>query len=119
MGYIGQAPTDVPLDGDVCQAWVNFNGAGTVSINDSFNVSSITDITTGAYRVTYTNAMSNTDYSVVANNIGSTSSWSVRTVVTNYENHALTTTTCAVNSIRFDTSNTIDMDAISVQIFGS
>jgi len=50
----------------VCQAWVNFNGTGTIAIRDSHNVSSLTDNTTGDYQVNYTNAMSNTTYSVTA-----------------------------------------------------
>ena len=29
--------------GQLCKAWVNFNGSGSVSIRDHFNVSSITD----------------------------------------------------------------------------
>jgi len=48
----------------VCQAWVNFNGTGTVAIRDSYNVSSITDRGTGAYTINLTNAMPNANYSV-------------------------------------------------------
>lgn len=40
-----------------CRAWVNFNGTGTVAIRASGNVSSITDLDTGHYRVNFTNAM--------------------------------------------------------------
>lgn len=40
-----------------CRAWVNFNGTGTVAIRASGNVSSITDLGVGAYRVNFTNAM--------------------------------------------------------------
>ena len=46
----------------VCQAWVNFNGTGTVAIRDSYNVSSITDNGTGDYLVNFTNAMANVNY---------------------------------------------------------
>jgi len=46
----------------VCQAWVNFNGSGTPSIRDSYNVSSITDNGTGDYAVNFTTAMANTNY---------------------------------------------------------
>jgi len=41
----------------VCQAWVNFNGTGTVAIRDSHNCSSITDHSTGNWTVVYTNAI--------------------------------------------------------------
>jgi hypothetical protein len=61
------------LDGDqtgsqpifAARAWIRFNGTGTIAINDSGNVASITDLGTGYYRVTYTTAMSSTNYCVV------------------------------------------------------
>lgn len=46
----------------LCRAWVNFNGTGTVAIRASFNVSSITDHGTGEYTVTYTTAMVDVNY---------------------------------------------------------
>ena len=46
------------------RAWVNFNGAGTVAIRASFNVSSITENGTGDYTVNFTNAMVDANYSV-------------------------------------------------------
>lgn len=46
------------------KAWVNFNGKGTIEINDDYNVSSITDNGTGRYTVNFTNAMSNANYAV-------------------------------------------------------
>ena len=51
--------------GQLAKAWVNFNGSGTVAIQDNFNVSSITDNGTGNYTITYTNAMSDANYSAV------------------------------------------------------
>jgi len=47
------------------KAWVQFNGQGTVTINGSFNVSSITDNGTGDYTVNFTTAMPNINYSAV------------------------------------------------------
>ena len=47
------------------KAWVNFNGTGTVAIRDSFNVSSITDLSTGKYKITYSSAFSNTNYCIL------------------------------------------------------
>jgi hypothetical protein len=49
-----------------CRAWVNFNGSGTVAIRASGNVSSITDISTGQYRVNFTSAMPDANYAAVA-----------------------------------------------------
>jgi hypothetical protein len=46
----------------MARAWVNFNGTGTVAINASANVSSITDNQTGDYSVNFTTAMSDANY---------------------------------------------------------
>ena len=46
------------------RAWVNFVGAGTVSINASGNVSSITDNAVGNYTVNFATNMPDIDYSV-------------------------------------------------------
>ena len=46
-----------------CRAWVNFNGTGTVAINGSGNVSSITDDGVGSYFVNLTNAMPDGNFS--------------------------------------------------------
>jgi len=47
----------------VCQAWVNFNGVGTVAIRDSYNVSSITDNSVGSYTINFSTSMPNSNYS--------------------------------------------------------
>jgi len=46
------------------RAWVSFNGAGTVSINASGNVSSITDNAVGNYTVNFATNMPDINYSV-------------------------------------------------------
>ena len=55
---VGSAPSYA------CRAWVNFNGAGTVAIRASGNVSSITDNGVGNYTVNFTTAMPDTNYSI-------------------------------------------------------
>lgn len=44
------------------KAWVNFNGTGTIAARDSFNVSSLTDIGTGNYRLSFTNGFAAANY---------------------------------------------------------
>ena len=51
--------------GQLCKAWVNFNGTGTVAIRASYNVSSITDNGVGDYTVNFTTAMADANYAVV------------------------------------------------------
>jgi hypothetical protein len=46
------------------QAWVNFNGTGTVAIRGSGNVSSITDDGAGRYTVNFTTALPDANYAV-------------------------------------------------------
>jgi hypothetical protein len=53
--------------GELCRAWVNFNGTGTVAIRASFNVTSITDGGTGLYTVNFTNALTDANYAAVCN----------------------------------------------------
>ena len=47
------------------KAWVNINQIGTQAIQDSFNISSITDINVGRTTVNLSNNMSNINYSSV------------------------------------------------------
>ena len=58
--------TPASVGGQLCRAWVNFNGTGTVAIRASYNVSSITDNATGDYTVNFATAMPDANYSVVA-----------------------------------------------------
>ena len=46
------------------RAWVNFNGTGTPAIRASGNVSSITDVSTGRYKVNFATNMPDADYAV-------------------------------------------------------
>lgn len=57
-------PVNTVVNGSA-KAWVNFNGTGTVAIRASFNVSSITDNSTGNYTVNFTTAMPDVNYAVV------------------------------------------------------
>jgi len=49
------------------KAFVNFNGTGTVTIRNGFNVSSITDNGIGNYNVNFTDAIADANYSIFAN----------------------------------------------------
>jgi hypothetical protein len=53
--------------GQLCKAWVNFNGTGTVAIRASYNVSSITDNGIGDYTVNFTTALVDANYSTIIN----------------------------------------------------
>ena len=50
---------------NIVKGWINFNGTGTIAINDSFNVTSITDNGTGDYIITWNTDFANANYCVV------------------------------------------------------
>ena len=47
------------------RAWVNFNGSGTVTIRQAYNVSSITDNGVGDYTVNFSSALPSVNYAPV------------------------------------------------------
>jgi hypothetical protein len=99
----------------VCKAWINFDGTGTVAIRDSFNVSSLTDVTTGRYVVNFTSAMSNTNYSV--------SSIANRYNTTDDPNRGSSCSTLATGSVNVFSSQYVqgvyaDVELNMIQVFG-
>ena len=54
--------------GTLCRAWVNFDSSATIL--GSFNVSSVTKISTGQYKATFTNAMPNANFCSVKSQTG-------------------------------------------------
>lgn len=97
----------------LCKAWVNFNGTGTVAIRASYNVSSITDNGTGDYTVNFTTALVDTNYSALGTPGGTTSAWLVR----DYSD----VTSRSASAIRFATANTagspLDPSIVNIAIF--
>ena len=62
----GNASTPDEIYSGRAKAWLKMNGVGTVSIYSSYNVSSITDIGTGEYRMNFTTAFSDASYACVS-----------------------------------------------------
>ena len=101
------------LSSQLAKAWVNFNGTGVVAIRDSYNVSSITDISTGEYYVNFSTALNNTNYCAVGSSrivVGS------RTSVIGFTNY--TTTSVRIGVINL-TNNVQDEDTNCVTIFSN
>ena len=49
------------------RAWVKFDAIGTLTVNGSGNVSSVTDTSAGTYEVNFTNNMPDTNYVTLVN----------------------------------------------------
>ena len=98
--------------GQLCKAWVNFDGSGTVAIRDSFNVTSITDNSTGNYTANFTNAMVNDDYAAICGYQANSSLAYVVNIVSQ-----------ATNSVRhqfFNYANgtALDQSIVNIAVFG-
>jgi hypothetical protein len=94
------------------KAWVNFNGTGTVAIRASFNVSSITDNSTGNYTANFTNAMPDTNYAaqVTARIVGAQSTG-------NEVRENATASTCNVITYNTNSGATGDASSVNIAIF--
>ena len=102
------------------RAWVNFNGTGTVAIRASGNVSSITDNGSGKYRLNFTTALPDVNYSAVGGAIQNTGTGtSAAQYVVGFPTTSYTTSTIQIYSkyIRPDTSGFVDVSIVSVAIF--
>ena len=95
------------------KVWVNLQGDGTAAIRDSFDVSSITDNSTGNYTITFSNEMSNDDYCCLI----TTRRHGGVTETTGSIFSALSTTNVVVQSITLG-GGTADTQTMCVAIFG-
>jgi hypothetical protein len=97
------------------KAWVNFDGTGTASIRESFNVSSITEGFIGDYTVNFATALVDANYAAVAmggNNLGNSQDQDAAV-------HSGQTIRSAGSIQVFNTSNGAgkESDSISVVVF--
>jgi len=58
--------TTTNLQQGLCKAWVKFQGTSTAAINDSFNITGITDQGTGQYQFAIANDMSSAHFSTTS-----------------------------------------------------
>ena len=60
----GEGTNTTNLQQGLAKSWISYRGTSTVEIRDSLNVGSLTDNSTGDYRITFTNNMGNNLYPV-------------------------------------------------------
>lgn len=95
----------------VAKGWINFNGTGTIAINESHNVTSIADNGTGLYTITWDTDFATANYSVggAAQSTGSGS-------------RIVETQTFAVGTLQIttvdDANSAADSNPVCVQAFG-
>jgi hypothetical protein len=100
------------------KAWVNFLGVGTVAINASNNVSSITDNAVGDYTVNFTTAISDANYTVLTSDYGRTGfATGLRTAASGWTGAPTTkTTTAARIAVGYYDGNLYDVYQVDVAI---
>ena len=104
----------------IAKAWVNFNGSGTVAIRDSYNVSSITDDGTGKYKVNFSTAMSDINYSAVVDGKYAESGDAVYNTVGFLRRIATATSYIGVRGIGGNASSSFDdLTTCNVIVFGN
>jgi len=67
------------------KAWITFNGQNTITINESHNVSSISDVGTGSYRVNFQNNMANNAYCINTHDHSWGNGWSDNMTTSKYD----------------------------------
>ena len=111
---IGGTDLLAPLQSGSLDAWINFNGTGTIAIRDSFNVSSITDNSTGEYTVNFQNAFADTNYCAVA---GGSQELNATAMPDGVMVHTYTTTSVDLESYgRLDGTAEEDLQIINLMI---
>lgn len=94
------------------KAWVNFNSVTTVSIRESGNLSSITDVSTGLFTLNFATAMTDANYAVVGS--GGNDSNDLRTININFD-VAPTTSAVQINCTSANnTTNDTAYNAVTV-----
>jgi len=101
--------------GQLCKAWVNFNGTSTVAIRASYNVSSITDNGTGDYTVNFTTALADANYAALSTTEADSSADS--RYIAPLKFNARTTSTLGVFAGASSANTKLDVAYIAIAIF--
>jgi len=112
--------TTTNLQQGLVKSWNCFNGTGTIAVRDSFNVSSIEDITTGSYRTIVTSNLVNSDYATMWEAIETVSSNTARSYSATESANTRTTSAnaCRTGWTGNNTSGSTDPTAVSNTISG-
>jgi len=103
-------PPSIPaLDHRMASAWAEFSGTGSIAVNNSYNVSSLTDHYTGNYSVNFTTSLSSAYYSTSLNHgAAAVRGWDI----------IISMATSAVRvETRGENGNEVDSPIVSVIVF--
>ena len=117
MTIRGEGSNQTSIQQGLSKAFCVFNGTGTVAISDSFNSTSLTDVTTGDYTLNVSNNMASVHYSISGSSVGSTVSDFYNMLVGDGASN--TTSKYEIGFVhRTDSINQIDNDHASTVVHG-
>jgi hypothetical protein len=103
----------------LAKAWVRFAGStGGASINSSYNVSGVTRVSAGIYRIDFDTAMSNSDYAILGTASTVSADTSGMFAVSVYRTTAPTTTSVTIRIQSTSSGTANDNALVSIVIFG-
>ena len=112
----GEGTATTNLQQGLCKSWISFDGAGTISTYDSFNIGSLTDVGTGDYGFTYTNNMrAANSYTLAGSCIGSLESNHYSFITSSADTLATTGTNF---QLRHHASTINDQDPVGINTHG-
>ena len=105
---------------NACQMWANIKTTGTMTIRDSFNVSSITNAGSNTARLDLTTSFADTNYAVVCSCCEDDNSNTSRTPRNaNPTRKRFVTGSVYVNAARYEEGNSAAVDQLLVVCFGN
>ena len=113
----GSNSTPEEIEQGRAKAWVNFQGTSTVSIRDDYNVSSVTDHSTGQYTVNFSNAMGNSNYAF-GGMVSSEGDTGHESDLSKHGGRSITTTAMPLRITRSDNLSYVDKTYVTCLIFG-
>ena len=102
----------------IAKSWVEFNGTG-ITINASYNVSSITDNGNRDYTINFSTAMTDAYYSIVGSNVGQTTSYNWSVVTGMGTAKSVSAARIQVPHINDSSLYANDSDAVNIIVFGN
>ena len=116
MTIRGEGSAQTSIQQGLAKQWVQFEGDGTVSITDSFNVAALTDTTTGDYNLSFSNNMNNAGYSMSGGGTHDGGSYAA-SVYVDHDTTGYATGSHQINSVDHDGTQ-LDAELLSCTIHG-
>ena len=95
-------------------AWASFQASGTVAIQDSEGVSSITDSGTGLYKPNFTTTMANTNYAMAVTTSSTSGAHNDNTCIA----YSRSTSQFTIIVLRASTGSTTDANQVYFVVMG-